>query len=447
MESSIPDPESTKQRLQINQEILNVLSKINISNKLTDNNYILWSQAIIISLRSIDLDEYLKSDTPNSEIFSPLYHSAIKRLLSSWIFSQLDPLQHLTSQLQIHYQPGTSLMQNPAAIWPKLKELRMKYSSRNIFYLNKQLNTLKQGPNTLLREHLDKFKMIKSQILQAGAGIDKDSGLLYTLLESIHPRFNSKRGSIARFFRPLTYEKVFEELLEKQKCALLLSSLSYTLDAYNKANAAQKTRIKCTKDQCLSPLPSNLCHAKNEASRRAWIKKKIAQGLWRRDVPKWYKSKPSSQSNLATVLKCPVINNPICYFGKEGKNEDTIIFETGAMQHMFNNVKYFEPETVCNNVGLKLKLAGGGVTLPVQGIGLAIVNGHNNHKMVFEKVLYVPQLSKNLIAGCILLQDSKNILKTGSMVELKDKDNTILCGKFCNNLMEFTAQPKTARIG
>lgn len=227
----------------------------------------------------------------------------------------------------------------------------------------------------------------------------------------------------------------------------MLSRAPYTPYVPTEAHATQKIRPKYTKDQCLGPHPAHLCHAKNEASRRAWIEKKITQGLWREDLPEWFKNKPASQSNLATVLECLSSNDPICYFGKAGKNKDIIIFDTGATHHMFNNLHYFEPETLeSNQIDLKLKLAGGGATLPVQGIGQAIINDLNNHKMVFENALYVPQLSKHLIAGCILLQENINIVKTGSMVELKDKDNFILRGKFCNNLMEFNVSPKNVKI-
>lgn len=369
-----------------------------------------------ISLRSIDLDKYLLVDSPQSEIFSPLYHNAIKRLLSSWLFSQLDSnnVSWLNSKsLSI---PGLASCENPSAIWATLKEFHAKDSSRNLFDLNKQLNLLKQGPNTSIREHLDKFEMIISQIQQARGLIDKESGLVYTLLESIHPRFNGDKQSIARFVQPLTYDIVFEELLETHKTAPL-----FTNTPPDEANATQtKTWMKCTKEHCFGPHPANLCHAKNEASRRAWIEKKIIQGLWRGELPEWFKNKPGSQTNLATILECPTPDNPICYHGQTGDKEDIMIFDTGATQHMFNNVNLFKPETLrSEKIGLKLKLAGGGVTLPVQGIGRVTIEGHNDHKMVFKNALYVPQLSKNLIAGCILIQDNINIVKLGTTVELK----------------------------
>lgn len=171
------------------------------------HNHTSWSQAVVISLKSIDLDEYLRFDNPNLEIFSPLYHSAMKRLLSSWLFSQLD-WYHVTrlNSKSTTTNPELASCKNPAAIWSTLKELHMKDSGRHLFNLNKQINSLKQGPNTSSREHLDQFEMIKSQILQAGGSIDKDSGLVYSLLESIHHRFNNDRDSIARFVQPLTYD-------------------------------------------------------------------------------------------------------------------------------------------------------------------------------------------------------------------------------------------------
>lgn len=127
-----------------------------------------------------------------------------------------------------------------------------------------------------------------------------------------------------------------------------------------------------------------------------------------------------------------------------GDQQNSLLFDTGATQHMFNNIKYFDKHNFSDKTdGLELQLAGGGLTLPIKGVGCAIIQGENNQPIKFENALFVPQLSKNLIAGCsILLQDNINIIKNGSSVELKSNDEIILKGKFLNNLMEFTATPK-----
>lgn len=108
---------------------------------------------------------------------------------------------------------------------------------------------------------------------------------------------------------------------------------------------------------------------------------------------------------------------------------------------MFNSLEYFKKENYSQVDGVDLKLAGGGITLPVTGTGSAVINGENNVPIRFENALYVPKLSKNLIARCILLQDQINISTNGPHVELRNQDVVLLKGKFNNNLMEFEATP------
>lgn len=116
----------------------------------------------------------------------------------------------------------------------------------------------------------------------------------------------------------------------------------------------------------------------------------------------------------------------MCFFGKSGSNENIILFDTGASQHMFNSLEYFKKENYSQVDGVDLKLAGGGITLPVTGTGSAVINGENDVPIRFENALYVPKLSKNLIAGCILLQDQINISTNGPHVELRNRDVVLL---------------------
>lgn len=109
---------------------------------------------------------------------------------------------------------------------------------------------------------------------------------------------------------------------------------------------------------------------------------------------------------------------------------------------MFKSLDYFEKNGFINTVnGLELKLACGGMTLPISGTGHAVIQGKDNARIRFENALFVPKLSKNLIAGCILLQDQINICPNGPMGKLKNQDIVMLRGMFNKNLMEFKATP------
>lgn len=401
-----------------------------------------------VALEAVEFEQYLINDVVIPHNQSIVHHKVTKRLLCSWLISHVD--NQNSSRINSKFQTSTKRTKytSPTEIWNTLKEFHAKNASHNFFDLQKQLRLLKQGTNLSLREHLDKFENIKSQISQAGGNTDDDI-LAFTLIESIHPKYSSDVRSITRFVKPLTYAKVFAELLETHKFASM-SQQPETLS--EEANLVKNNKPRCTKEKCLGPHQPSQCHTCNENAKRAWIEKKIQAGEWKGEIPEWYplrsgqrmeSTKPGQRTeSIMTTLSCPKPSKPICFFGKSGTNKNVILFDTGATQHMFNSLDYFEKDKFTDEIsGMELKLAGGGVTLPIAGIGRAVIKGENNLPISFENTLYVPELSKNLIAGCILLHDQINICSNGLQVELKNRDTVLLKGQFNNNLMEFTATP------
>lgn len=81
-------------------------------------------------------------------------------------------------------------------------------------------------------ERLEKFEKIKSQIVQSGGNIYKNT-LVFVLLESIHPRYSRNVRSVTQFIKTLTYKQVFEELLETHKFSSLNQQPDSTTEEAN----------------------------------------------------------------------------------------------------------------------------------------------------------------------------------------------------------------------
>ncbi|KAG0148674.1 hypothetical protein CROQUDRAFT_89939 [Cronartium quercuum f. sp. fusiforme G11] len=74
---------------------------------------------------------------------------------------------------------------------------------------------------------------------------------------------------------------------------------------------------------------------------------------------------------------------------------------TGSSHYMFNDKKLFVEGSLIENTDPSafLRLAGGNATLPIRGFGQFIqVNPQGEH-IVFNDVLYIPELTHNLLAG------------------------------------------------
>lgn len=82
------------------------------------------------------------------------------------------------------------------------------------------------------------------------------------------------------------------------------------------------------------------------------------------------------------------------------------LLDTGASHSIFHDKSLFDPNSLVLNVDpeAKLNLAGGGATLDIHSIGNVTLLNSQGEKETYHDCLYVPKLSRNLIAGGRLLR-------------------------------------------
>lgn len=86
------------------------------------------------------------------------------------------------------------------------------------------------------------------------------------------------------------------------------------------------------------------------------------------------------------------------------QSSEWALHDTGATHHVFKNQEFFDNASFKLNKGLskRSKLAGGNVSLNVKGMGVVKLKAGNGSTFELKECLWVPDRSRNLIAGGLL---------------------------------------------
>lgn len=185
------------------------------------------------------------------------------------------------------------------------------------------------------------------------------------------------------------------------------------------------SKARCSKDVCYGPHLESECWSKPENA------KKKEDFLARRNAER--QSQPASSSattikgrkrvvppsaNVASLEKdVSILSLHASYEDVSSVSEDNYtsassavarpnnslweLHDTGATHCMFNNLALFDKSSLkaVTNTNRRLKLAGGGVSLTVHSEGTVRLKAGDGTHFELKDCLYIPELSKNLIAG------------------------------------------------
>lgn len=116
-----------------------------------------------------------------------------------------------------------------------------------------------------------------------------------------------------------------------------------------------------------------------------------------------------------------------------GKCSKIGLLDTGASHYMMNDENLFVKGSILPNRDPKavLRLAGGNATLPIKGFGQYVQLNSRGKRVVFNNVLYAPDLNHNLLAGGRLVRAgvTTKLLKDPHF-RLVDRKKEIFVGSF-----------------
>lgn len=288
------------------QELNKSLSRFSIIEKLTDKNFVRWSQPVKEALMSLDYIKYIKKRDYKDSDLSTEQHSKVKFIITTWMLSLMDAENvqrcrvHLTVRSSGQDDDDTEdededsdeeliMTYEPAILWKFLRSHHQSISESSLIVIDTSLHDMKIAPGDSLVTHSDKFNNLMLDFYQyRGKMSDIQSARL--LIKTVGDRLSeTNKELIHQTVKPLTRQGVTDYLKEYElrnggfSTAATREANSSTMTGPVAAQSSSKAgRSKCTKEKCVGVhhTPGEcFSNPLNAKKREAWITKKEAERL------------------------------------------------------------------------------------------------------------------------------------------------------------------------
>ena len=406
------------------KDLIKSLSNFKFSEELTDENYILWSQAVSELLQSIDLDSFITVDNHNNSFLSAAKNLKTRFIVTMFILNHLDSNNNLQARNHLSDPNDPQiLVYDPYKIWIFLKNRHARITEVKLSVVTKALYACAIGRNDTLSAYLDKFEnLIREFYLYKGQMSDHQSARM--LVDSISSLSETTRELIHAQVVPFSRQGVSDYLREYETRQGWVSPAMREANAVDGSNSSRpkksQSRTYCTREICHGPHPPEECWSKPENS-----KKKEDYLARRHGVRKSYSSPPQAPSvrgrkkisppsaNAAAIqdsisalslhAEYDEVESPSAAVTSTSSTSGQIwaLHDTGATHHLFNDRRLFDKNKLkpVNDSNKRLKLAGGEMSIAVHSKGSVRLKAGDGTVFELTGCLYVPELSKNLISG------------------------------------------------
>lgn len=215
------------------QELPKTLARFSVSEKLSDKNFMRWSQSVKEAPMSLDYLPYLKKRNYTNPHLSDIEHKKVKFILTTWLLSLMDAENvqrcraHLTvrsnnrddnslsdededkdEELAMTYEPAILWK----FLWKFLRSHHQSISESSLIVIDTALHDMKISPSDSLVTHSDKFNNLMLDFYQyRGKMSDIQSARL--LIKTVGDRLSeTTRELIHQTVKPLTRQGVSDYL-------------------------------------------------------------------------------------------------------------------------------------------------------------------------------------------------------------------------------------------
>ncbi|KAK2452382.1 putative mitochondrial protein [Trifolium repens] len=454
-------------------------------HKLNGNNYLQWSQSVLMFVSGKGKDEYLTGETVAPETGDPTFKQwkTENNMVMSWLINSM------TNEIGENFLLYTTANE----IWNDAKEF---YSSKDntsaIFEIETMLQDLKQGDlsvtqfyNTLTRQwqQLDVFEEHKWTCTADSKKYKEivEKKRIFKFLMGLNKNLDEVRGRILGT-KPLpSIREVFSEVRREESRKKVMLGESFVLPVAEQSalaargvhNHAMDNRLKKTKR-----LWCDYCQRSGHTRDTCWkIHGKPAD--WKPSKPTMDKesrgnhvsseegshtiaahapqSSPFNQEQLEALQKMFSLmssqNNPkvaslaqkgnfLSAFTVKSGNLKPWIVDSGASDHMTGDKSLFHHYSPCYD-GMSVKIADGTLS-KVAGTGSIILS----EDIELKSVLHVPNLDCNLLSVSKLTHDLNCVAKLVSNLcefQTLDSGRTIGSARICSGLYLLQADQTPPR--
>lgn len=452
-------------------------------------------------------DIYLDSEDAGSSGIDPKVLLATKKALFHWLLASIEPAEstRFVSMISKFENGVKTTTPSPYLLWKTIRDYHISNSESVKLMLRSEITDLSQGSTKDLLEYIDIFRSkVDAYLGSNGEMSEEEQARQFVrslnrewaekgcdLLDAGHVKFRALETELKKTYQT---RKMFTS--NRQQSSRAAES---TEASHSRRNGRWQT---CNKNKCLGrdhptkPHDQSECfhHPRNATKMEDWKRSKREAGEWveypRGNRGGGSRGRGRGGSNMAIgFMSHQYFNNQnfpnsndissalenmrledrdISYHveidGKfscsaepqisfHGDQCNTIaLIDTGASHHMFHDLSLFDPDSIYKNddPSAKLSLAGGGATLEIHSMGRVNLLNSKGELVKLADCLYVPQLSRNLIAGGRILRAGAvtTVLKDPNF-RIDHRKKELFVGQFVGEgcMMYVRLQPSAIRAG
>jgi transposase InsO family protein len=391
------------------------LFRANIT-KLNNDNYSVWKFKMELLLMKEDLWSQVSTKKPADTTAATSWQKRDDRARATIGLLVED------SQL-IHIRKDTTAK----GAWESLKNYHEKSTLTSKVYLLRQICNLKLSETGNMEQHVTTMQDLVDKLTALGEEI-KDHLLVAMLLSSL----------------PETYSTLITALESRPDTELTLGFVKGKLiDEYKRRKG-----VPDSEDSSTALRASQKKNSVGESDRSCFFCKK--SGHFKQDCFKYKKWKANNEKRekVNEVKDKNERSGSVCFSVHDRKNQkDVWYIDSGATSHMSNDESFFK---TLEKRKMRDVTVANGESAKVLGIGrgeLHCLNGKDEAvKVCLENVLYVPDLTENLLSVKRLAKTGHSVGFTGEQCEISKNNIVIAKGKLSPDMYELRVPHRSLAV-
>ena len=343
----------------------------------------------------------------------------------------------LSVDIALLYLIGNS--EHPAAVWKKLADQFEKKTWATRLDLRRKLHSMRLKEGNSAQEHIKNMTELFDALTVAGETVSDEDRVVY-VLASLPDSYNVLVTALEANAEVPKIEVVTERILHQERKTKEKETDSTNENAMPSHTVSRRPKPKCFNCGKLGHI-QRYCRAKREDQN--WIKEDQKE---RKDFHKQKVTVSVDNDSDTNGDDCGLANSADCALPVI----DEWIIDSGATTHMCSNKKAF---TTLYQLESPIKVTvGDGRALTAIGRGDVVLNmecpSSESESCTLHDVLYVPELSYNLVSVAKVSQKGKIVKFTSNACYILDKKHKMIAKALkVEKLYRFKCKPVHEHAG
>ncbi|PKU70959.1 Retrovirus-related Pol polyprotein from transposon TNT 1-94 [Dendrobium catenatum] len=411
-----PSTETSTDACSIPAALKFVISNIKniVNTQLSSENYSIWRSQVTKLLKANGFYNFIDPDFIPPDRFQQTNDgsSVINPKHTEWVLIDQNLAAALCSTISTAILPYVLHLESTAEIWNTI-ERRLQASNRSrVIQLKNELHNVSMKQQTMA-EYLNEVKTLVDKIAAAGAKIDKEDVILYTL-NGLPSAYQSFKGTIRTLIHPISLDDLYAFLISEEinintEAAKQLQHQDQNTALYTNRGRGRRGRGRNNYQNTRSnnqPLQQcQICNKKGHSANNCWHR---------------YNN---------NYVPPPPKNNTALNVTNDNQNPDWYL-DSGATAHLTNDISNLTLGDAIPYNGDDNIQIGDGSTIPIAHKGSGLLPTPTR-KLILSQLLHIPQISHKLLSIYHLTKDNKIAItfdEFGFLIKDTKTNQTLLQG-------------------